>query len=350
MASSSSSLALVYDGSYHPHVIAYETLLAHSSERAFERPTEGINTVGGFLTLDGQRVFVKFLPRDDACRAALVDSCKQFFEEVPATGCCVIRVQMPANGGAELPHAKATGKTLCKTGVQHALISLVPAGALSVTQYLISLSGRPRSEFCSEQGRLFKPKVEALLDSQRDETLLWRMRNTLVYRLVFGVGDMGLPNFLYHPSNKVVYSIDEGSAFSERLHPRHGAHKPLLNSNLLCARYKSLALAQMMESFELWHCSVPTAALLRPRFIALAQRYPTFSTTANKAAALFDSYVALNLQTAHWDIGALLAGGTWTPHPMYAVYPLTGKQPHLDARPDAATAKKGEKRAYNHEE
>lgn len=205
----------------------------------FERPREGRNAVGGFCTLPalmgGHRVFVRFLKQRDAICAALVDTVKPLFGR-PSNGCCVVRVRMPPQG-ADIPWARNKDAVKKARGLEWALVTREIAGC-TVTQHLVSLSSSPASLVLSRKSEVYRE-----LRLPRDEALLRELVKTLAFRLVVGVADMGLSNFIYDSAANQLYSIDEGGAFCETNDPRvNGGARRLLTHNLLCKEVKQLAV------------------------------------------------------------------------------------------------------------
>lgn len=210
---------------------------------AWEGTAEGINIIGGFALFRGLPVFVKRFPSKQAASGALAaDQLLGLFPPLKPLGGFIARISFPA----EIAIDRGTHGTVRiandpKGRPYWYLVQPRLVGAESLARYVERVHGRPHDT------RLWLPPLAS------QPALVQALLAAYLFRMVVGVKDPGAGNFLvsderaqqtHAAEDLVVYPVDLGSAFSEELHPRHGARrKPWLRANLT----GSEGLAQLRE-------------------------------------------------------------------------------------------------------
>ena len=260
-----------------------------------ERVKEGINTIGGVATLDGEKVFVKVLDRKSAQQCAFADYALSLFG-LPHVGMKACRIKMPPDGG-EFPRFKFDGATLKKAGLVDAVISPFHD------------CGTINAFVCQKEGMMgnirknkdvVMIKVEEKPEEYKDMLLAWS--RALILRMAFGVGDMGPGNFLYDSAADTVSCIDLSSCFSKAMDPREPSKK-MLEANLLPDPIKHAMLAvgaeEHVASFVAGWSDLSTIRnLLMLELIHF--------DALKKDFGLVDSYIMPNLSSCLADFSRLL--------------------------------------------
>ncbi len=266
----------------------------------FERVGEGINTVGGMSTLNGQRVFVKVMDARSVQLCCFADEAMQSFG-LPSLGMRAYQISMPQEGGA-FPRFKFDGAVSIKTGLVHALV----APFLECGTICAFVAAKER---LLESGRIktLRGNKDAIMvclseDPEKYRSLLFAWAKSLMVRMVLGVKDYGPGNFLYDHSVNQVFAIDLSSCFSKGLDPREPCKK-MLESNLFPDFAKDAMRALGVEESITTFVASWDVLRIRAELILLLAHY---SLLAKEKEHLVNYYLMPNMTSAVRDFAVLL--------------------------------------------
>ena len=254
MASSPPLLELKWDGSFLHGIDGTNSL------SDWVVPEEGINLQGGIATLrltphhKPERVVMKRLKKLDVLRAVVCDRFKKHFPSGPqTTGSHYARIMFAGTFTLQRT-LRASGKMetvqVAPNDEAHWFLILRYIDAPVLRSFVTSayhLGSPPKT--------LWLP--EKFADGDAADQFMLAFSATFAYRLMLGVTDPGPGNFLVKKvvrvekgerydlitGSPVIYSLDEGSAFSDKLKP--GIDKTWLDSNLGKTKQSTLATERL---------------------------------------------------------------------------------------------------------